>query len=143
MKTILPITILPIEDDGYHLLVQGKVNGIGVNLILDTGASRTVFDEERLGSILINSHFEEQERLSAGIGTTSMMSKKVVIDQLSFNTLLINNYEATVLNLKHVNQSYEKLELAAVDGILGGDILLKYKAIIDYHAKELLLKSGD
>ena len=51
------------------------------------------------------------------------------------------NYEAAVLNLKHVNQTYEKLKLAPVEGILGGDILLKYKATINYDTRELVLES--
>jgi len=93
MKITLPITILLIEDDGYHLLIKAKVNDKEINLILDTGASRTVFDEERIVSLLNHNKLEEQECLSAGIGTTSMVSKKVIIDQLLFNDLQLNNYE--------------------------------------------------
>ncbi|MCO6498748.1 MAG: clan AA aspartic protease [Vicingus serpentipes] len=140
MRTIIPIITLPIEDDGFHLLIRAKVNSKEVNLILDTGASRTVFDEERIIILIGHNNLEKQERLSAGIGTTSMASKKVVIDQLSFNGLLLTNYEAAVLDLKHVNQSYEKLQLAPVEGILGGDILVKYKATINYDTQELILK---
>jgi len=38
MKTTLPITIFPIEDDGYHLKITLIVNGKPANIIVDTGA---------------------------------------------------------------------------------------------------------
>jgi|TARA_B110000459_G_C16477643_1_gene432721 predicted aspartyl protease len=38
MKTTLPITIFPIEDDGYHLKITLIVNGKPANMIIDTGA---------------------------------------------------------------------------------------------------------
>ena len=140
MKTILPLTIIPIEDDGFHLSVKIMINGEEANLIVDTGASRTVFDESRIVRFLGHDNLEEQERLSSGLGTTTMASKKVTIDKLLLNTIEIVNYEATILDLQHVNQSYEKLGLELVDGILGGDILFDYKAVIDYNRKELLLE---
>ena len=138
MKTILPLTILPIENDGYHLLVQIKINNKLANLILDTGASRTVFDENRIIRFLGHDNLEEQERLSSGLGTTTMTSKKVEIENLQLAEIEINNYEATILDLQHVNQSYEKLELQLIDGILGGDILHDYNAVVDYKNRALI-----
>jgi predicted aspartyl protease len=138
MKTILPLTILPIENDGYHLLVQIKINNKLANLILDTGASRTVFDENRIIRFLGHDNLEEQECLSSGLGTTTMTSKKVEIENLQLAEIDINNYEATILDLQHVNQSYEKLELQLIDGILGGDILHDYNAVVDYKNRALI-----
>lgn len=140
MKTTLPLTVLPIEHDGYHLSVQIKINEKLAHLILDTGASRTVFDENRIVDFLGHNNLEEQERLSSGLGTTTMTSKKVGIENLQLGDIEINNYEATILDLKHVNESYEKLELTLIDGILGGDILYDYHAVIDYEKQELILE---
>lgn len=140
MKVSLPITVLPIEHDGYHLLVEILINDKPARLILDTGASRTVFDENRIINFLGHDKLEEQDRLSTGIGTSSMTSKKVIIDSLTLSSIEIVNYEATVLDLQHVNQSYEKLELPTVDGVLGGDILFEYNAVIDYRDKTIELK---
>ncbi len=139
MKTILPIEILPIEDDGFHLKVAIKINGKKSSLILDTGASRTVFDANSIGNFVDENEVEEQERLSSGIGTTTMASKKVMLKKIQLGKVVINDYSAAVIDLTHVNQSYEKLELEPVDGVLGGDILIDYKAIINYDKKELVL----
>jgi len=49
------------------------------------------------------------------------------------------DYEAVLLDLSHVNKSYEQIGLKQIEGVLGSDILLKYNAIIDYPKKELRL----
>ncbi len=141
MKTILPLELFPIEDDGFHLKTTIGINGKAANVIIDTGASRSVFDEVSIVDFLGHNEFEEQDRLSSGIGTTTMASKKVVIDVLEVGTIQLKKYEATILDLGHVNASYEKLDLEPMDGILGGDILTDYNAVIDYAKKELVLTS--
>lgn len=139
MIAILPLTIFPIEDDGFHAKVIIEVNGKEACMILDTGASRTVFDENGITNFIGNNFMEKNDRLSSGLGTTSMESKKVVINELKLGKIKLENYNAIILDLTHVNQSYQKLGLAKVNGILGGDILKDYKAIIDYGTKELKL----
>lgn len=139
MKTVLPIEIFPIEDDGYHLKTTLVVNDKKANVIIDTGASRSVFDENRIVDFLGHNDLEEHDRLSSGLGTNTMTSKKVKINKLEIGEILILSYDATILDLSHVNASYEKLKLELIDGILGGDILHDYKAVIDYKRRELIL----
>ncbi len=141
MQTKIPFKIIPIEDDGFHLQLKVTINGIAANLILDTGASRSVFDQTRIAQFTKNNHIEDLDRLSTGLGTNTMTSKKVTLEELQLNDITIKNYEATILDLAHVNQSYEKLELEVIDGVLGSDILTEYNAIIDYGKKELVLNS--
>ena len=139
MKTTIPIEIFPIEDDGYHLKIAIAVNGKMANMIVDTGASRTVFDATRIAQFVVYETIEEHDRLSTGLGTNTMESKKVVLNKVEIGAVAITNYQAAVLDLSHVNQSYEKLSLAPVDGVLGSDILVDYRALIDYQKKELRL----
>ncbi len=139
MTTTLPLTIIAIENDGFHLKLTIKVNGKNAVMILDTGASRTVFDETRIINFIGDNNLEEHDKLSTGLGTTTMTSKKVILKKIQFGKILITNYDATILDLQHVNQSYQKLELEPIDGVIGGDILTDYQAVIDYEKKELKL----
>lgn len=139
MQTKIPFQLLAIEDDGFHLQLTIKINGRDAILILDTGASRSVFDENRIKNFTTNNQTEDLERLSSGLGTNTMVSKKVHLDKLQLNELSIENYEATILDLSHVNLSYEKLNLSLIDGVLGSDILQAFNAIIDYKKQELHL----
>lgn len=139
MTTTLPLTIQAIEDDGYHLLTSILINGKKASVIIDTGASRSVFDETRIVDFIGHSNLAEHDKLSSGLGTNTMTSKKVMLERLTLNGLVLNHYEATILNLQHVNQSYQKIGLAPIDGILGGDILTDYHAVIDYKNATLTL----
>ena len=140
MKSTLPLTIQAIENDGYHLLTAILINGKKALVIIDTGASRSVFDETRIVDFIGHSNLTEHDKLSTGLGTNTMTSKKVMLEKLDLNGLVLNNYEATLLNLHHVNESYQKIELQPIDGILGGDILTDYKAVIDYKNATLTLE---
>jgi hypothetical protein len=139
MKTLIPLIIFPIEGDGFHIKLNIKINRQEATMILDTGASRTVFDENRIVDFIGDDLLEDHDRLSTGLGTTTMASKKVMIKIIQLGKLDISNYQATILDLQHVNQSYEKLELDPIDGVLGGDILYDYNAVIDYSKKKLIL----
>jgi predicted aspartyl protease len=139
MTTTLPLTIQAIENDGYHLLTTILINGKNALLIIDTGASRSVFDETRIIDFIGHSNLAEHDKLSTGLGTNTMTSKKVMLETLDLKGLILNNYEATLLNLHHVNESYQKIGLAPIDGILGGDILMDYNAVIDYKNATLTL----
>jgi predicted aspartyl protease len=137
MTTILQIEIFPIEDDGYHLKLNMLINKKNASVIIDTGASRSVFDENRIVEFLGHDELEDQDRLSSGLGTNTMVSKKVKLDSLQLGETVIKDYDATILDLSHVNASYEKLGLEPVDGILGGDILFDFNAVINYKEKTL------
>lgn len=43
--TEIPFDVLPIDNDGYHIMIKGKINDKDANFIIDTGASQTVFDK--------------------------------------------------------------------------------------------------
>lgn len=143
MTVNIPINIVSIDEDGFHLLIEIEINHKKANMLIDTGASRTVFDEGIIREYLKTEdvEFEENVTLSSGIGTNTMKSKAVNLDLLKFDTLEIENYHALVLDLRHVNESYKMLKLPVIHGILGGDLLKKLKAVIYYKTKTLKLYS--
>ena len=59
---------------------------------------------------------------------------------IKIGELEIENYRTVLLDLSHVNASYEQVGLKPVDGVLGSDILKMYKAVIDYEKKIVKLK---
>jgi hypothetical protein len=134
MPSHLPIEVTAIEADGFHLMVEVLVNSIPARLLVDTGASRSVFDRDRIHRFFDGGSLElhENEELSTGLGTNDMQSHALYLDTLEIGDTLVKKYPAVVLDMSHVNQSYEKLGLPPIDGVLGSDILMKYGAVIDY-----------
>jgi predicted aspartyl protease len=137
--TQIPIESIIIEDDGSHLLLKTRINGKVARLLIDTGASRTVFDLGRIQQFVNDKTFLQHDKLSTGLGTDSMPTSAVILKSLRIGALSITNFNAVLLNLEHVNNTYGKLGYSAIDGVLGNDILVKYKAIINYRKKSLTL----
>ena len=140
-RTYIPIEIINIEEDGSHLLMKSKINGKNARLLIDTGASRTVFDIEKIKNFVNEQTFLQNDKLSTGLGTDSMPTSVVVLKSLKIGDLLISNFQAVLLDLQHVNNTYGKLGHTAIDGVLGNDILVKYKAIINYKKQSLTLST--
>lgn len=135
----IPINIINIEGDGFHLIAEGMINNKPARFVVDTGASRTVFDKDRILNYIDNPEFNEKEGISAGIGGTDISSFIFNIEELSFGNLKINDYQAVAMDLSNVNNSYAMLKLPPVDGVLGGDLMKKYQAVINYKLKKMRL----
>ena len=138
MIITVPLQIIDLHGDGYHPLVEIKVNNISHILVLDTGASRTAFDHNRLeqsGVAIIAS-----ERLSTGLGVTNMSSSTAVINNIQIGDLHIPDWEVAVLDLSTINIAYRQLNHPEDLGVLGGDILVKYNTVIDYGKQSLSFK---
>jgi len=138
-KCVIKLKMVRIDKRGCHLAVSGKINGKKANLIIDTGASQTVFDKKRIEHFLGHQKFEKSEALSTGLGTSSMVSHLVKIPGLVLGDFEIKDGTMILLDLSHVNESYKIMKLKPVDGVIGGDILKKYKGVIDYGKKVLVL----
>jgi predicted aspartyl protease len=137
----LKIRLLDIEGDGKHLLVNAKVNGKAARLLIDTGASRTVFDLNRIHLFEKGKKPQLHSQVSSGLGTSTMESHTLILKSLQFGKIAIKNYATVLLDLSHVNDSYKRIRKKPIDGVIGSDLLLKYKSIIDYRKMQLQLAS--
>jgi len=136
----IPIRLVKLEADGFHLFINAEINGKSANLLLDTGASKTVFDITRVSKFVRKrkKSFEQFDSLSTGLGTNTMESHFTIFKEFCISELKLEKYNAILLDMNHVNQSYLMLGMSELDGVLGSDLLMEYKAVIDY--KNLLLK---
>ena len=137
MITKIQLELIDLNGDGFHLSLKASLNNKPIFLILDTGASHTVFDVNRIGNYVDQPDFETNEQLSTGLGTNSMESNIFIADSFMLGEMKINDYRALAIDMQHINQTYEMLDLPLIDGVLGGDILMDFKARIDY--KNLIL----
>lgn len=138
--TSIPIQLINIEDDGLHLIVDAMINSKACKLLIDTGASRTVFDQTRILQFVKSTEFEKHDKLSTGLGTDSMPTSTTTLNDFKIAGIVISDFKAVLLDLSHVNSSYEKMGFNPIDGVLGSDILFKLKAVINYPKLKLKLK---
>lgn len=136
---ILKLEVIPIENDGYHIFIEAFINDKPARLLVDTGASRTVFDAGRIKAFLQRRkrRIEKIDKLSTGLGTNTMESHSVMLESFTLGETTFVDYQAVALNMEHVNQSYSMLGYPEIDGVLGGDLLHELKAVIDYRKKQI------
>ena len=135
----VPLQLLDIEGEGFHIMVQGRIHGKEALFLIDTGASRSVFDPKTISSFIDDIKFEKKEGMTAGVGSSDLESSTFVIDRFSIGDLEITDYEAVALDLENIHEMYAKLNLPHIDSIMGGDLLRRYKAVINYRCKKLRL----
>ena len=135
----IPLQLLDIEGEGFHIMVKGMIHGREANFLIDTGASRSVFDPNTISTFIDDLEFEKKEGMTAGVGSSDLESATFWIDVFSIGGLEIVDYEAVALDLENIHEMYDKLGLPRIDGIIGGDLLKRYKAIVNYKSKKLRL----
>jgi hypothetical protein len=135
----VPLQLLDIEGEGFHIMVQGRIHGKEAHFLIDTGASRSVFDPTTIADFIENPQFEQKEGITAGVGSSDLDSATFIIETLTIGDMEIHNYQAVALDLSNIHEMYAKLHLPHIDGIIGGDLLRKHRGIINYKAKKLRL----
>ncbi|MGV3705654.1 MAG: aspartyl protease family protein [Arcticibacter sp.] len=131
------IEILNLNDDGFHPLVEVVLFNQTFKAVIDTGASRTVLDKSTVETYVDETTLLMSDKLSTGLGTNSMESYTLSLEQLHIGDLLIPDIEVAVLDLSTINIAYETLSVTPVIGVIGGDILVKYNAIINYPLRKI------
>lgn len=138
-----------LKDSGYkkinfklsktqHLLIKAKINGIKGSFILDTGASNSCIGFD------VVEHFEIEAKASknkaAGAGAVGMETQISNQNLLQIGRWKTKNLALVIFDLTHVNLALTQYKAKPVHGIIGADVLLEGKAIIDYYNHCLYLK---
>lgn len=121
-----------------HLLLRAEINGIKGNFILDTGASNSCVDFS--GVELFNLKAGHSKTKAAGAGATGMFTQLAKGNKLKIGTWKNYDFNLVIFDLSHVNQALREYKAKPVQGIIGADVLLNGKAIIDYYNHCLYLK---
>jgi hypothetical protein len=140
MKFIIPLELIELEEDNYHLTVKSRFgNGEEGLWVIDTGASKTVFN------IALNNFFdlvpEEEEKIirSAGIGSDQLDTVLGVLHPFSLGDFPISPLKVALFDLSHINSLYYHVVEKEICGLIGSDFLLEHKAMIDYSKLRLIL----
>ena len=121
-----------------HLLIKAKINGISGNFILDTGASNSCVGFE--GIDLFTLEAKKSKTKASGAGATGMFTQIASSNKLQLGSWKDSKFELVIFDMSHVNEALIQHKTKPVQGIIGADVLLKGKAIIDYFNHYLYLK---
>ena len=121
-----------------HLLITAKINGIKGNFILDTGASNSCVGLEGIEKFQLNTEISDTK--AAGAGATGMETQLSKSNLAQLNRWKFDSLNLVIFDMFHVNLALKQYKMKPVDGIIGADVLLQGKGIIDYYNHYLYLK---
>jgi len=113
-----------------HLLIKAKINGVSGNFILDTGASNSCVSFENVALFQLNP--DDSKTKAAGAGGSGMITQIAKNNRLQIGRWKSTEFHLVVFDMTHVNLALQQYKAKPVQGIIGADILLEGKAIIDY-----------
>jgi len=142
-KKCIPLELIDLNGNGFHLLVNVTVLNKRFKLVLDTGASKTAFDKALLLDLIQENDLINSGHLTTGLGTNNMESFTTAITDFYVGKFHVPTLEVAVLDLSAINIAYQNLKIAPVLGVLGGDILMQYEAVINYGDHKLRLKTQE
>lgn len=140
MKKKIPIQIIELEEGNFHIIATGTFSDeTKRNWAIDTGASKTVFDKNLPEYFSISD--ESEEIHSAGIGEKPLKTSIGELQPFSLAKYKIENLKVALIDLSNINELYYRATSIEICGLIGGDFLMKHKAVIDYKRKMIILNS--
>ncbi|MGQ8337563.1 aspartyl protease family protein [Sunxiuqinia sp. A32] len=138
MRNTLPLKLVELENSNFHILLDCKfANGELGSWIIDTGASKSVFDISLKDYYQLVERNDYEEYHSAGINEGTVATEVGEIDELKFGKLKIEKFQVALINLDHVNDIYRRYHDLKIVGLIGGDVLYRYGCVIDYQYKSI------
>lgn len=104
-----------------------------VNVLLDTGAQRTVFSPDLSEFLSLPKH---QPSIQGSGVTGSSEYSPAKLDRLEIGSIVFGDTEVLIGSLPKIFSPYY------IDGILGGDILKELRVIIDYPRRTLTIEKS-
>ena len=85
---------------------------------------------------------KKNDSKSVGLGVAEMETKVVKLKNVTIGKFSLKKIDVAVLPIGHVNQTYKQINLPPIDGVLGSDFLMKFKAVINYRKAEIVINTN-
>ena len=121
-----------------HFKIICKINGVKGVFIIDTGASTTFIDLKLKARFKL--HSNPSIIKASGAGPDKMDTFLSKNNTIKIGGWVKTRFPIALIDLSYVNNAFDSIDTASVDGIIGADVLKKGYAVIDYEKKYLYLK---
>ena len=88
-------------------MVRIIINDIEAAMIIDTGASNTVFDKSRFTRFAPHEITDKIEAQSTTVGSSNLETRTANISRLTFGDYTVTDYRALILDLSNINDAFE------------------------------------
>lgn len=128
----IKINLWKFDDDGFHITIKASLNGMSIRMLVDTGANHSCFDRHFFTDLFGNECIKGSDEHNVGIGGNDFETVIATVSHLKIGQVKIPEMEVRLLDLSQVNAMYTMVGYSEIQGIVGGDFLEQFKAIINY-----------
>ena len=126
-----------LDTDHGQVMVGVDVDGHKGKMILDTGASRSIIEQQAATNWGITGDPHDEDGTGAG-GSVAMST--ALVESFDVGPLRLGNTGLLIADLGPVNQRIVAHGGEPIQGVLGAEILHAHDAVIDYRSAGLYLK---
>ena len=138
MQIKLPIQLFELDEQNFHPVISSEFsNGKKANWVIDTGASKSVFDKNR--TVDYNLLGGVDEIYSATAADHPMTTSLAELKSFRLGAFEVSGLKVAIIDFSHINTIYRNANGPEISGLIGSDFLIKYNAVIDYKKKVLKL----
>ena len=118
-----------------HITCKMIINGIEGNFLIDSGASNSCVNIDRVRNFKLEKYKKSYSASGAGNEKFDVSkSKKAQISHQGKNIVKLN---FLLIDMTSINKALNESDNISVDGILGADFLIKKNASINYNTMTL------
>lgn len=138
-QAAVKIMLVEFPQRGFHIFVNLKLNGKKCRFLIDTGASKSVVDKKYFETNFGQKSLKTIKQETRGLHGSVPESYYGKVKTIEVGKHILKNYEISAVDLSHVNGAYAQMKKPKIQGILGSELMLKYKMIIDYGNMQVIL----
>ena len=129
--------VVELDEKTYHPLVKAEFPGLDNHWwIIDTGASKSVFDEKLKDYFTVGS---EDSVMATGLGKEMVETNSGKIEEFRLGGINFGVLKVALVDFVHINAEYAKFSEKRIIGLIGSDFLYGQKAILDFDKKMISL----
>jgi clan AA aspartic protease (TIGR02281 family) len=121
-----------------HFSLKGTIDGRPVTLLLDTGASSTVVDRATADRLGLAARLVDNK--GGGLGASGARTERAAVASVRLDGFTTHLDSVFVMDIATVNVALADNGAEAVDGVVGADVLMHGRAVIDYARGVLYLQ---
>ncbi len=135
----IPLDLIRMAPGGCHLMLHATISNWKANVLIDTGASKSVMDIFQAEKYLDHPEINSFENHFTGMGAAKIKTWYTIIPSLSIGPTTIKDMQMLLIDMQDIRQSYARQDLPRIDMVMGGDLLLQLGAVIDYPNRALII----
>jgi hypothetical protein len=132
--------VLKLDGGGRHIAIKARINGYNSVLLVDTGASNSIFDSDHIAFAETSLKKVDSDGNSSGFNSEISNLFQGEISEFKISRYKQNNIKVIFTSMDHINALYRTLRFPVIAGIIGCDWLLENKAVLDFSQHILVIE---